>query len=106
VAEGRIASPEALLADVYPEALDVPEGQGPKRGSHVFDKDRALVYTGRCVDSPRDASKITVNDLDRALEDLLSGAPVSVPLTNPIGCNVKWDGKDAHWMPEEACDLV
>lgn len=42
LAEGRIASPEALLADVYPEALDVPEGRGPKRGSHVFDKDRAI----------------------------------------------------------------
>jgi len=27
-------------------------------------------------------------------------------VTNPIGCNVKWDGKDAHWMPAEACDLV
>jgi peroxiredoxin len=21
-------------------------------------------------------------------------------------CNVKWDGKDAHWMPADACDLV
>ncbi len=31
--------------------------------------------------------------------------PVSEPLTNPIGCNVKWEGKDAHWMPAEACDL-
>jgi hypothetical protein len=29
-----------------------------------------------------------------------------VPLTNPIGCNVKWDGQDGHWMPPEACDLV
>ena len=23
-----------------------------------------------------------------------------------IGCNVKWEGRDAHWMPAEACDLV
>ena len=35
-----------------------------------------------------------------------TGQPVRVPLTNPIGCNVKWDGEDAHWMPAEACDLV
>jgi len=92
----------------HDENQGVAKTYGALRTPHffVFDKDRALVYTGRCVDSPRDASKITVNDLDRALEDLLSGAPVSVPLTNPIGCNVKWDGKDAHWMPEEACDLV
>ncbi|MFO7852488.1 MAG: hypothetical protein ACQERS_04395 [Bacteroidota bacterium] len=20
--------------------------------------------------------------------------------------NVKWEGKDAHWMPPDACDLV
>jgi len=36
----------------------------------------------------------------------LAGRPVRVPLTNPIGCNVKWECKDAHWMPPEACDLV
>jgi len=73
---------------------------------YVFDKDRRLIYTGRGVDNPRDESKITVNDLERALEEHLAGKPVSVPLTNPIGCNVKWDGKDQHWMPVEACDLV
>jgi hypothetical protein len=49
---------------------------------------------------------MTVNDLDRALEEHLSGKPVSVKLTNPIGCNVKWEGQDQHWMPAEACDLV
>jgi hypothetical protein len=47
-----------------------------------------------------------VNDLDRALAELTAGKPLSVPLTNPIGCNVKWLGKDAHWMPPESCDLV
>lgn len=73
---------------------------------YVFDEDRKLVYTGRAVDNPKDTSKTTVNDLERALKELTSGQPVSVPVTNPIGCNVKWDGKDKHWMPAEACDLV
>jgi len=73
---------------------------------YVFDHDRKLVYTGRAVDDPRDTTKMTVNDLDRALEELLTGQPASLPVTNPIGCNVKWEGKDAHWMPPEACDLV
>ena len=72
----------------------------------VFDKNRALVYTGRGVDSPRDISKMTVNDLDRALGEITSGKPVSVPVTNPIGCNIKWEGMPAKWMPPEACDLV
>ena len=73
---------------------------------YVFDKDRKLVYTGRGVDNPRNTAEMTVNDLDRALEQHLAGKPVIAPLTNPIGCNVKWEGKDAHWMPPEACDLV
>lgn len=73
---------------------------------YIFDEARKLVYTGRGVDNPREASKLTVNNLDNALTELVSGQPVSEPLTNPIGCNVKWDGQDAHWMPAEACDLV
>jgi len=72
----------------------------------VFDKGRTLIYTGRGVDSPRDTSKMKSNDLERALEEHLAGKPISLPLTNPIGCNVKWDGQDAHWMPPDACDLV
>ena len=72
----------------------------------VFDKDHKLVYTGRGVDSPRDTSKMSVNDLDKALEELVAGKKITNPVTNPIGCNVKWEGKDAHWMPAEACDLV
>jgi peroxiredoxin len=73
---------------------------------YVFDSNRKLVYTGRGVDNPKDTVKMTVNDLDRALEEHLAGKPVTVKLTNPIGCNVKWEGQDQHWMPPEACDLV
>jgi peroxiredoxin len=73
---------------------------------YVFNKERKLVYTGRATDSPRDASRITVNNLDNTLRDLIAGKIISTPLTNPIGCNVKWEGKDAHWMPPEAVDLV
>ena len=93
---------------LHDESQDVARAYGALRTPHffVFDQDRKLVYTGRGVDNPRDTTKMTVNDLDRALAEVLAGKPVSVPLTNPIGCNVKWEGKDAHWMPAEACDLV
>ncbi|MGD2093429.1 MAG: thioredoxin family protein [Phycisphaerales bacterium] len=93
---------------LYDESQEVAKAYGALRTPHfyVFDKDRSLIYTGRGVDNPRDASQITVNDLERALEEHLAGRPISVPLTNPIGCNVKWEGKDQHWMPVEACDLV
>lgn len=90
------------------ESQEVALAYGALRTPHffVFDRERRLVYSGRGVDNPRDIRKMTVNDLDRALEEATSGRPVTVPLTNPIGCNVKWEGKDAHWMPPEACDLV
>jgi len=90
------------------ESQDAAAAYGALRTPHfyVFDKNRTLVYTGRGVDNPRDSSKITVNDLDNALAEHVAGKPITTPLTNPIGCNVKWEGMDAHWMPEEACDLV
>jgi peroxiredoxin len=99
------AFPWVYLRD---EPQDVARAYGALRTPHffVFDRDRKLVYTGRGVDNPREVDKMTVNDLANALEEHVAGKPVSIPLTNPIGCNVKWDGMDAHWMPEEACDLL
>jgi peroxiredoxin len=93
---------------LHDESQNVAKSYGALRTPHfyVFDAERKLVYTGRGVDQPRDTTKMTVNDLDNALTDHLAGRPVAVPLTNPIGCNVKWDGQDEHWMPGEACDLV
>jgi len=93
---------------LYDESQDVARAYGALRTPHfyIFNKNRKLVYTGRGVDNPKDVSKMTVNDLDNALEEITSGKPVSVEVTNPIGCNVKWEGKDAHWMPADACDLI
>jgi peroxiredoxin len=73
---------------------------------YIFDQNRQLVYTGRGMDNPRETQKAKVDDLDRVLGEITSGKAISVPLTNPIGCNVKWEGQDAHWMPGDACDLV
>jgi peroxiredoxin len=86
----------------------IAKAYGALRTPHfyVFDQERKLVYTGRGVDYPRDTTRMTVNDLDNALAELTSGQPISISLTNPIGCNVKWEGQDEHWMPVEACDLV
>ena len=93
---------------LYDDTQDVARAYGALRTPHffVFNEARKLVYTGRGVDNPRESNKITVNDLEKALEELLAGEEITNPITNPIGCNVKWDGKDAHWMPPEACDLV
>ena len=93
---------------LYDKDQGIARAYGALRTPHfyVFGRDRKLVYTGRGVDSPRDTSRMTVNNLETVLEELTAGRPVSVAKTNPIGCNVKWEGMDAHWMPPEACDLV
>lgn len=93
---------------LYDRTQQVALKYGALRTPHffVFNTQRKLVYTGRGIDSPRDTSKMTVNNLDLALDALVHGKPIQTPLTNPIGCNVKWEGKPPHWMPAEACDLV
>jgi peroxiredoxin len=93
---------------LHDESQEIALAYGALRTPHfyVFDQARKLVYTGRGVDNPRETEKMTVNDLENVLEEHLAGKTISTPLTNPIGCNVKWENQDAHWMPPEACDLV
>ena len=93
---------------LHDKSQEIAKKYGALRTPHfyVFDEERKLVYTGRAVDQPRFAEKIQTRDLERTLNELLAGKQVSVPRTNPIGCNVKWEGQDRHWMPEDACDLV
>jgi peroxiredoxin len=93
---------------LYDQTQDVALKYGALRTPHfyVFNAQRELVYSGRGVDNPRETARMTVNDLDRVLDELTSGKDITIKLTNPIGCNVKWEGRDKHWMPEEARDLA
>jgi peroxiredoxin len=93
---------------LYDESQEVAEAYGALRTPHfyVFDENRKLIYTGRAIDTPRAWKESSTHELVDALQDHLEGRAVSTPVTNPIGCNVKWDGKERHWMPPEACDLA
>ncbi|MDA3952419.1 MAG: thioredoxin family protein [Bacteroidales bacterium] len=93
---------------LYDESQKTALAYGALKTPHfyVFDEKRELIYTGRAVDNPKDASKITINDLEQSLDEYFDGKEISTPVTNPIGCNIKWEGKDAHWMPSDACDLI
>src|SRR4030042_1558017 len=84
---------------LHDRSQDTARAYGALRPPHffVFNNKRELVYTGRSTDSPKDSLSITVNDLERTLEELTSDKKISVPLTNPIGCTIKWEGMDAHW---------
>jgi hypothetical protein len=90
------------------EKQEVAKIYGATRTPHfyVFDKDRVLRYTGRMDNSPRDITKSNTHELADAMEDLLAGRAVANPRTDALGCNVKWWGKDNHWMPQDVCDLV
>ena len=44
IAEGKISSADAKLTDYYPEAMDVPEGEGPKDNRYASEKDRAITF--------------------------------------------------------------
>ncbi len=96
------------FAYVRDDSQDVARAYGALRTPHfyVFDADRKLRYTGRMDDNPRTPGQETTRELRDALDALLEGGEPPAPVTNPIGCNVKWEGQDAHWMPPEACDLV
>ena len=93
---------------LYDESQEVALAYGALRTPHfyIFNKERALIYTGRSIDTPRNWPDHTTTELIDALEAHVSGQPIAVPLTNPIGCNVKWDGQEKHWMPSDACDLI
>jgi peroxiredoxin len=90
------------------ETQEIAKAYGALRTPHfyVFDQNRKLQYTGRMDDNPRTPGAEKTHELRDAVDALLIGNKPAVEATNPIGCNVKWWGKDAHWMPPEACDLV
>ncbi len=93
---------------LYDESQKIAQSFGALKTPHffIFDQNWKLLYTGRNTDNPRNTDLRTTDDLHDALRQAVAGENITVPITNPIGCNIKWDGKPAHWMPAEACDLI
>ena len=94
------------------ETQDVARAYGALRTPHYFAFEKGadgtwlLGYTGRMDDNPRTPGMDKTHELADAVDALLAGKKPPVEVTNPIGCNVKWQGKPHKWMPPEACDLV
>jgi peroxiredoxin len=55
----------------------------------VLDSQRKLRYRGR-IDDSRDPSKVTIQDLRNALDDLLEGREVRTPETRPFACSIEY----------------
>jgi len=57
----------------------------------VFDGEQKLAYRGQMDDSrPNSGISVTGEDLEAALEAVLTGAPVSATQKPSLGCNIKW----------------
>ncbi|MCB0711841.1 MAG: thioredoxin family protein [Ignavibacteriae bacterium] len=57
----------------------------------LFDADLTLVYRGQFDDSrPGNNLPVTGKDLRMAMENLISGEPISQDQKPSIGCNIKW----------------
>jgi hypothetical protein len=57
----------------------------------IYDKDLLCVYRGQLDDSrPKNDSIADGKDIRAALDNLLSGLPVSEQQYPSMGCNIKW----------------
>ena len=57
----------------------------------LFDSNRKLIYRGQFDESrPGNNKPVTGKDLRSAVENLLSGKPVSTFQKPSVGCNIKW----------------
>ena len=62
----------------------------------IFDEQRKLRYAGRFDDSQlADPASVHSSDGAVAMDALLAGQPVPVPVTRPMGCSTKWKTKQS-----------
>lgn len=68
---------------------------GPVATPHifVFDKDRKLRYTGRIDDMENPAKTPKSLDARNAIDAVLAGKEIAVPVTKTFGCSIKWAEK-------------
>jgi peroxiredoxin len=95
--ESRERMSDRAHEDAYTFPYVVDPGQAVARSFgatctfHVFvlDRERRLRYQGR-FDSARLAENVTSHDLRDALDDILTGRDVRVPVTRPFGCSLDY----------------
>jgi peroxiredoxin len=74
------------------ETQDVASSFGALKTPHVFLLNQAgvLCYSGQIDDQPNQPDAVQVNSFRDAIAQVLSGAPVTLNATAPMGCSVKW----------------
>lgn len=56
----------------------------------VLDSQRKMCYNGRLDDNWQDQSKVSSNDLARALDTLLANKKIDFKVMPSMGCSIKW----------------
>lgn len=74
------------------ETQDVAQAFGATRTPHVFliDSNSVICYCGAIDDSAEEAEAVKHPYLRRAIAQLLKGETIATPMTEPVGCAVKW----------------
>jgi peroxiredoxin len=72
---------------------------GPVATPHIFifDRDRKLRYNGRIDDMENPAKTAKSLDARNAIDALLAGKEIEMPVTKTFGCSIKWAEKK-DWM--------
>ncbi len=79
-------------AYLYDETQEVAKEYGGVCTPHffVFDQERKLVYQGRLDEMGKDDDPGQKHELQDALAALRDGNNVPEPVTNALGCSIKW----------------
>jgi peroxiredoxin len=74
------------------ESQEAAKAYGATHTPHlfVFDRARALAYTGKIDDDWEHPAAVRENYLREALDDLVAGKPPRRAETHAIGCTIKW----------------
>ena len=96
--EMKLAAKEANWTIPYlydGENQAVSRAYGAQSTPHVFvfDNERKLRYTGRMDEGYRKAGPVEKSQMRDAIDALLAGKEVAVPVTRSYGCSTKWSYK-------------
>lgn len=80
---------------LYDESQQTAKAYGATNTPHVFVLQKTggelkVAYIGAIDDNSRDADGASKKYVEQAVDEILSGKPVSVTKTKAIGCGVKW----------------
>jgi len=80
----------------FPYVLDETQAVAKKYGAlrtpeiFLFDQKRNLRYHGRVNDQPKERSGAKKHDFQEAIEAVVAGRQPGDPLTQALGCTIKW----------------